>query len=100
MTPTAFQAELARLTAQLAGRPLDSVLDTWLNAEHGATSDAWDLLHHWSQRFDDHFLLAKQLVDDDTKAPIARADDHDVETLFAPGQAHGMQLLGFFSLLG
>ena len=41
MTPTAFQAELARLTAQLAGRPLDSALDTWLNAEHGATSPSY-----------------------------------------------------------
>jgi hypothetical protein len=28
----------AELTAQLAGRPLDAALDTWLNAEHGATS--------------------------------------------------------------
>ena len=44
MTPKAFQAELARLTAQLAGRPLDSVLDTWLNAEHGATSPSYTQL--------------------------------------------------------
>lgn len=41
MTPAAFQAELARLTAQLAGRPLDSALDNWLNAEHGASSPSY-----------------------------------------------------------
>ncbi len=38
MTPQDFQAELSLLTAQLAGRPLDAALDTWLNAEHGAAS--------------------------------------------------------------
>jgi len=38
MTPQEFQAELSQLTAQLAGRPLDAALDTWLNAEHGAAS--------------------------------------------------------------
>lgn len=38
MSPTEFRALLARLTAQLAGRPLDDSLDAWLNAEHGAGS--------------------------------------------------------------
>ena len=38
MTPQEFQAELSLLTAQLAGRPLDAALDTWLNAEHGDKS--------------------------------------------------------------
>ena len=38
MTPEDFRAEIAALTVQLAGRPLDAALDTWLNAEHGAGS--------------------------------------------------------------
>jgi hypothetical protein len=38
MTPQEFQTELSLLTAQLAGRPLDAALDSWLNAEHGAAS--------------------------------------------------------------
>ncbi len=38
MTPTEFRQQIAELTAQLAGRPLDAALDTWLNAEHGPTS--------------------------------------------------------------
>lgn len=38
MTPQEFQTELSLLTAQLAGRPLDAALDSWLNAEHGASS--------------------------------------------------------------
>ncbi len=38
MTPEAFRAQIAGLTAQLAGRPLDSALDTWLNQTHGTTS--------------------------------------------------------------
>ena len=38
MPQTALRAPLAALTAQLAGRPLDAALDTWLNAEHGAGS--------------------------------------------------------------
>ena len=37
-TPEACKARLAELTAQLAGRPLDGSLDTWLNAEHGRGS--------------------------------------------------------------
>jgi hypothetical protein len=38
MTPANLQSELAPLLAQLQGRPLDAALDTWLNAEYGATS--------------------------------------------------------------
>ena len=38
MTPDAFRQQIATLTAQLAGRPLDATLDAWLNAEHGAGS--------------------------------------------------------------
>lgn len=33
-----FRQDLAALTAQVAGRPLDAALDAWLNAEHGAES--------------------------------------------------------------
>ncbi len=38
MTPDKFRAQIAGLTAQLAGRPLDAGLDAWLNREHGAAS--------------------------------------------------------------
>ena len=38
MSPTQFREQIAELSAQLAGRPLDAGLDAWLNAEHGATS--------------------------------------------------------------
>ncbi|MBU6259744.1 MAG: DUF4863 family protein [Burkholderiales bacterium] len=41
MTPEEFRAEIAQLTAAIAGRPLDAALDTWLNAEHGAGSPAY-----------------------------------------------------------
>jgi hypothetical protein len=37
-TPEAFRAQIAGLTAQLTGRPLDADLDAWLNREHGAAS--------------------------------------------------------------
>lgn len=37
-TPEAFRAQIAALTASLAGRPLDAELDAWLNREHGADS--------------------------------------------------------------
>jgi hypothetical protein len=39
-----FRAELAALTAQIAGRPLDTALDAWLNAEHGAASPVFQRL--------------------------------------------------------
>ncbi|MDE2369745.1 MAG: DUF4863 family protein [Burkholderiales bacterium] len=41
MTPEEFRAEIAQLTAAIAGRPLDAALDAWLNAEHGAGSAAY-----------------------------------------------------------
>ena len=44
VTPESFKAQLAALTAQLAGRPLDSALDDWLNANHGAGSDTYQRL--------------------------------------------------------
>ena len=44
----AFRQTLAQLsadiTAHLAGRPLDSALDTWLNTEHGADSPTFQTL--------------------------------------------------------
>jgi hypothetical protein len=33
-----FHADIAALTAQLAGRPLDADLDAWLNTHHGVAS--------------------------------------------------------------
>jgi hypothetical protein len=33
-----FRHDIAQLTAQVAGRPMDQALDDWLNAEHGAGS--------------------------------------------------------------
>ncbi|QQX86775.1 DUF4863 family protein [Cupriavidus necator] len=44
MSPTEFRSRIAQLTAQLAGRPLDTTLDTWLNAEHGAGSPTYQQL--------------------------------------------------------
>ncbi len=44
MTPQAFRQQIATLTAELAGRPLDAALDNWLNAEHGATSVSYGAL--------------------------------------------------------
>jgi len=41
VTQNAFRAQLAALTAQLAGRPLDAALAAWLNAEHGPGSDTY-----------------------------------------------------------
>jgi hypothetical protein len=38
MTPTEFRAQIATLTAELAGRALDADLDAWLNVHHGAGS--------------------------------------------------------------
>jgi hypothetical protein len=39
-----FHAELAALTAQLAGRVLDADLDRWLNSQHGAGSPVYERL--------------------------------------------------------
>lgn len=41
MPQNAFRAQIAALTAQIAGRPLDAALDAWLNAEHGPGSDSY-----------------------------------------------------------
>ncbi len=38
MSPDTFRTQIAALTAQLAGRPLDAALDDWLNREHGTGS--------------------------------------------------------------
>lgn len=38
MTPDKFRAQIAGLTAQIAGRAIDADLDAWLNREHGAGS--------------------------------------------------------------
>jgi hypothetical protein len=38
VTPDDFRAQIAQLTAPLAGRPLDAGLDAWLNQQHGAAS--------------------------------------------------------------
>jgi len=43
-TPETFKAQLAALTAQLAGRPLDDRLDAWLNREHGPGSSTFAAL--------------------------------------------------------
>ncbi len=40
----AFHQLLVRLTAELAGRPLDAALDQWLNASHGAGSASYTAL--------------------------------------------------------
>jgi hypothetical protein len=41
MTPEQFRHQIAALTSQLAGRPLDADLATWLNTEHGPESDSF-----------------------------------------------------------
>jgi hypothetical protein len=43
-TPESFRAQIASLTVQLAGRPLDADLDAWLNREHGPGSATYDHL--------------------------------------------------------
>lgn len=44
MTQDEFRAELAALTGQLAGRPIDAALDAWLNREHGPGSRTYERL--------------------------------------------------------
>ncbi|MBT9597600.1 MAG: DUF4863 family protein [Vitreoscilla sp.] len=39
-----FKEQLAALTADIAGRPLDAALDGWLNAHHGAASSTYAAL--------------------------------------------------------
>ena len=44
MSPIEFRQQIASLTAQLEGRPLDAALDAWLNAEHGPGSATYAAL--------------------------------------------------------
>ena len=44
VSPTHFRDNIAELTTQLAGRPLDAALEAWLNAEHGPASITCDRL--------------------------------------------------------
>ena len=44
MTPTAFREQIASLTDQLQGRPLDAGLADWLNREHGRESPTYQAL--------------------------------------------------------
>ena len=44
MTPDDLRANIAELTARIAGRPLDADLEAWLNAEHGADSATFHAL--------------------------------------------------------
>jgi hypothetical protein len=43
-TPADFQQQVARITAQISGRPLDAGLDAWLNREHGAGTESYAAL--------------------------------------------------------
>ncbi len=44
MTPDKLRAQLAELTALIAGKPVDAALGAWLNAEHGAGSETYAAL--------------------------------------------------------
>jgi Domain of unknown function (DUF4863) len=44
MSPTTFRQQIAQLTTELAGRPLDAALDTWLNREHAPGSATFEAL--------------------------------------------------------
>ncbi len=41
MSAIEFKEQLAKLTAQIAGKPLDAALDSWLNTEHGVGSSTY-----------------------------------------------------------
>jgi len=41
ISPALFRAQLARLTAQIANRPLEPELQDWLNTHHGSESDTF-----------------------------------------------------------
>jgi hypothetical protein len=43
-TPERFRQQIAHLTAELAGRPLEAQLDAWLNAQHGSHSTSYQQL--------------------------------------------------------
>ena len=44
MTPSDFRQQVAALTAEIAGRPVDSALGAWLNTHHGAGSPTYAAL--------------------------------------------------------
>ncbi len=44
VTPEHFRAQIAALTAQVAGRALDAALDQWLNSTHGPASASFQAL--------------------------------------------------------
>mgnify|MGYP003429900327 CR=1 FL=1 len=44
MSAIEFKDQIAKLTAQLVGRPLDADLDQWLNVEHGVGSKTYEQL--------------------------------------------------------
>jgi hypothetical protein len=44
MSQTAFREQIAAVTATIAGRPLDTELDAWLNHNHGAASATYRAL--------------------------------------------------------
>jgi hypothetical protein len=44
MTPEQLRQQIADLTAQIAGRPLGTDLDAWLNREHGPASPTYAAL--------------------------------------------------------
>ena len=44
MSAIEFKDHIAKLTAQLVGRPLDADLDQWLNVEHGVGSKTYEQL--------------------------------------------------------
>lgn len=44
MSPTQFREQIAELSNQLSGRPLDASLDAWLNAEHGVGTATYNKL--------------------------------------------------------
>ena len=44
MSMTEFRQQIARLTPQVAGRPLDAELGAWLNREHGPGSATYEEL--------------------------------------------------------
>ncbi len=41
MSPTEFRAQIAQLTAQIAGHPLDADLEAWLNTHYGVDSPTY-----------------------------------------------------------
>jgi hypothetical protein len=44
ISPELFRAQLARLTAQIANRPLEPELQDWLNTHHGSESESFQEL--------------------------------------------------------